>query len=127
MRSGIAAGLVVIAALVGFGLILVNNVQQETAEFRPVVPTEPVASEPTRAWQDILRIGVEGAGTPVPTVALLELPTPHLHLPVIGAEAPRRGRPCIPREGFAPELIRFAYPRGVAAAAAGGRLSRPAA
>src|SRR5690606_5625393 len=46
------------------------NVQQEPNDFRPVVPTEPVASEPTRAWQDILKIGVNGASSPVPTVAL---------------------------------------------------------
>ena len=70
MRSGAAAALVVIAALVGFGLLLANNVQQEPADLRPVVPTEPLASEPTRAWQDILRIGVNGAGSPVPTIAL---------------------------------------------------------
>lgn len=70
MRSGVAAGLVVIAALIGFGLLLANNVQQESLDLRPVVPTEPIVSEPTRAWQDILQIGVSGAGSPVPTVAL---------------------------------------------------------
>lgn len=70
MRSGATAALVVIAAIVGFGLILARNVQDEPPVVRPVIPTEQVVTEPTRAWQDILRFGVEGAGTAVPTVAL---------------------------------------------------------
>ncbi|MBK8135283.1 MAG: peptidoglycan DD-metalloendopeptidase family protein [Chloroflexi bacterium] len=70
MRSGVAAALVVIVAIIGFGAALLNNVQQDTVSYRAVVPTDLVVSEPTRAWQDILRIGVSGAGTAVPTVAL---------------------------------------------------------
>lgn len=69
MRSGVAAAFVVIVAVAVFAAVLVNNAPRE-AEYRPVIPTEPVVEESTRAWQDILRIGVSGAGTPVPTVAL---------------------------------------------------------
>lgn len=70
MRSGVGAALAVIVAVVAFGLILANNAQKAPTDVRPIVPTDPVPDEPTRAWQDILRIGVSGAGTPVPTVAL---------------------------------------------------------
>jgi murein DD-endopeptidase MepM/ murein hydrolase activator NlpD len=70
MRSGAAAFLVVVFAIAGFVFIVANNAEQEAPAGRPVVPTDPVVSEPTRAWQDILRIGVQGAGTAVPTVAL---------------------------------------------------------
>jgi len=70
MRGGLIAGLVVMLALGGFGALLILNA--DTSEnSRPVIPTDAVTIEPTRAWQDILAIGAQGGnGTPVPTVAL---------------------------------------------------------
>lgn len=69
MRGGLIAGLVVLLALGGFAALLVMNADT-TEVIRPVIPTNPITAVPTQAWQDILLIGVQGAGTAVPTVAL---------------------------------------------------------
>lgn len=69
MRGGLIAVFVVLLAFGGFGALLVLNADPEEVN-RPIIPTEAVTIIATRAWQDILLIGVQGGGTPVPTVAL---------------------------------------------------------
>lgn len=93
MRSGITAVFVVLVAVVGFGLILIANSQQEFTPSRPIVPTDPVPDDPTRAWQDLLRIGVSGAGTPVPTVAL---PGQNFIVPTLPVETESEQPPVAP-------------------------------
>lgn len=69
-RNGFAAGMILFAAVTGLVALLSSNAGPTTSTLRPVVPTEPVDTGPSQPWQEILRIGVSGAGTPVPTVAL---------------------------------------------------------
>lgn len=69
MRGGLIAVFVVLLAFGGFGALLVLNSSPDS-ENRPLIPTEAITVIPTRAWQDLLLIGVQGGGTPIPTVPL---------------------------------------------------------
>jgi murein DD-endopeptidase MepM/ murein hydrolase activator NlpD len=68
-RGGITAALIVILAIGGFAAVLIGNSEtQQTV--RVSIPTNVIADAPTRPWQDILSLGVQGASTLQPTVVL---------------------------------------------------------
>ena len=68
MRS-IAALLLAVVALAGFGAILFSNGSPRPV-LQPIIPTQFVPTDDPKAWQNILREGFGDNSTPLPTVAI---------------------------------------------------------
>lgn len=54
----------------GFGLMVWLNTDQSAPTGRVIVPTNPLPTDVANAWQDVLRSGITGNNTPIPTVAI---------------------------------------------------------
>jgi murein DD-endopeptidase MepM/ murein hydrolase activator NlpD len=71
--SGISAVLLVVAALVVFAFVLLQNNNAAPAS-RPIVPTQAVATAADDTWQAILEAGFGSNSTPLPTIAIPTAP-----------------------------------------------------
>jgi murein DD-endopeptidase MepM/ murein hydrolase activator NlpD len=71
--SGISAVLLVVAALVVFAFVLLQNNNAAPAS-RPIVPTQAVATAASDTWQAILEAGFGSNSTPLPTIAIPTAP-----------------------------------------------------
>lgn len=75
MRDRGGGGFITLIVLVvvfgGFGYLVWSNARSAPA-VRPVVPELPSATPAPNTWQEVLRSGFDGQGTPVPTVAIPE-------------------------------------------------------
>jgi len=81
-NGGISALILVVIAVVGFGVLLVSNTQPVTT-LRMIVPTEARPTEAQNGWERILEAGFGSGTTPLPTIAIPTQPfvAPTLALP----------------------------------------------
>lgn len=59
----------VMVAFGGFAYLIWTNAQPSSL-LRPIVPTQPAPTEAANTWQDVLRSGFSGDGTPIPTIVI---------------------------------------------------------